>query len=368
MPNPSISVLAEAVQYNCHVSDARHGADDSLCIYLMKMREYFRWEKHLPYGASLEREQVGEWLQAREQLWQELEEAEMRPIEIDGRCYDPFDAEAINSRLAPLGLVYSSGLGNRAKPHFVLGALEQRRSSEGYSVFVVADEYARDLTAPPAMTLGRTIFVRRESLRRYLWEKLEGWRWHRPENALGRAFACYDFEGALEASLEAMTEREIKVLLLHEQGEYEAGQRLGEDWNAMLTALANTPAELMARAVRDHLADCLVTLPALAEAGEPASLHFYVGTLTGMRLHLFPALNDAYAAWRETDTTDAFARLADQGRAHWAQVAEGMLVLYRQHGGSTPRAIPAKGPDENPETIHDAVPDAIRHLVESSRL
>ncbi len=30
MPNPAISVLAEAVQYNCHVSDARHGADDSL--------------------------------------------------------------------------------------------------------------------------------------------------------------------------------------------------------------------------------------------------------------------------------------------------------------------------------------------------
>lgn len=153
MPNPAISVLAEAVQYNCHVSDARHGADDSLCIYLMKMREYFRWEKHLPYGASLEREQVGAWLQAREQLWEELEEAEMRPIEIDGQRYDPFDAEAINSQLTPLGLVYSGGLGNRAKPHFVLGALEQRRSSEGYSVFVVAREYARDLSAPPAMTL-----------------------------------------------------------------------------------------------------------------------------------------------------------------------------------------------------------------------
>ncbi|SDW37264.1 Sfum_1244 family protein [Thiocapsa roseopersicina] len=364
MPNPAISVLAEAVQYNCHVSDARHGADDSLCIYLMKMREYFRWEKHLPYGASLEREQVGEWLQAREQLWEELEEAEMRPIEIDGQRYDPFDAEAINSRLAPLGLVYSGGLGNRAKPHFVLGALEQRRSSDGYSVFVVADEYARDLTAPPAMTLGRTIFVRRESLQRYLWEKLEGWRWHRPDNALGRAFACYDFEGALEASLDAMTEREIKTLLLHEQGEYAAGQRLGEDWNAMLMTLANTPAELMARAVRDHLADCLVTLPALAEAGEPASLHFHIGTLTGMRLHLFPALNDAYASWLETDSTDALAQLADQGRAHWEQVAEEMLVLYRRHDGEMPDSSPAGSRPASP----DKVPDAIRQLVESKRL
>jgi hypothetical protein len=356
MPNPSVSALAEAVQYNCHVSDARHGADDSLCIYLMKMREYFRWEKHLPYGASLEREQVGAWLQEREQLWEQLEEAEMQPIEIDGKRYDPFDAEAINTRLAPLGLVYSGGLGNRAKPHFVLGALEQHRRSDGCSVFVVADEYARDLTAPPAMTLGRTIFVRREALRRYLWEKLEGWRWHRADNALGRAFACYDFEDALEPSLDAMTEREINTLLLHEQGEYAAGQRLGADWNAMLTELAHTPGELMARAVRDHLADCLVTLPALADSDEPASLHFYIGTLTGMRLHLFPALRDAYASWLKDRDTGGFARIADRGRTHWERVAEEMLRLYRRQGGG------------EPDALRGSVADAVSRLVEAHRL
>ncbi|CRI66719.1 conserved hypothetical protein [Thiocapsa sp. KS1] len=357
MPNPAVSDLAEAVQYNCHISDARYGADDSLCVYLMKMREYFRWEKHLPYGASLEREQVGEWLQAREQLWEELEGAELRPIEIDGACYDPFDAEAINARLAPRGLVYSGGLGNRSKPHFFLGALEQRRSNQGYSVFVVANEYARDLTAPPAMTLGRTIFVRREALRRFLWEKLEGWRWNRPDNALGRAFACYDFEEALEASLDAMTEREIKTLLLHEQGEYEAGQCLGEDWNAMLMDLSRTPAELMARAVRDHLADCLVTLPALADTGEPSSLHLYIGTLTGMRQHLFPTLRDAYAAWLEDRDHGLFTRIADQGRAHWERVADGMLTLWRRDGA-----------DDTPDAGPDAFPNAIRTLVEANRL
>jgi hypothetical protein len=35
----------------------------------------------------------------------------------------------------------------------------------------------------------------------------------------------------------------------------------------MLLDLAQTPAELMARAVRDHLADCLVTLPRLDSSG-----------------------------------------------------------------------------------------------------
>jgi hypothetical protein len=38
-----------------------------------------------------------------------------------------------------------------------------------------------------------------------------------------------------------MIEREITTLLLHEQGEYTAGQCLGENWNAMLMDLARTP-------------------------------------------------------------------------------------------------------------------------------
>ena len=265
-----LNILAGVVQHNCHISDARHGADYSLCIYLMKMREYFRWEQRLPYGAALQKDAVGDWLQAREQLWEQLEDADLAPLCIDGQDYDPYDADAINDALSPHGLVYSSGLGNRAKPHFFLGELERHAQNGACSVYVAASEYARDLTAPPAMTRGSSIFLRRESLSRMLWEKLESWRWNRPDNALGRAFACYDFDTDLDASLAAMTDREVDNALLHEQGEYQAGQLLGDDaWNAMLLDLAETPAELMARAVRDHLADCLVTLPrigALARA------------------------------------------------------------------------------------------------------
>ncbi|MBK1719552.1 Sfum_1244 family protein [Thiocystis violacea] len=331
--------LAETVQYNCHISDARHGADDSLCIYLMRMREYFRWEQRLPFGAPLERERVGEWLQAREQLWEELEQAEWRPIEIDGRSYDPFDTETINTQLAPRGLVYSGGLGHRAKPHFVLGDLERQQRTADRSIFVVAGEYARDLTAPPAMTLGHSLFVRRESLRRLLWEKLESWRWNRPNNALGRAFACHDFDQALDDSLEAMTEREIRTLLLHEEGEYLAGQRLGEDWNRMLLDLAHTPAEIMARAVRDHLADCLVTLPVLTEDGATASLHFLIGNLSNMRREIFPSLWLAYEQWLTSQDPAVFMDIARQGRRHWEEVALGMLDRHRQGGAQAAEPI-----------------------------
>jgi hypothetical protein len=178
------------------------------------------------------------------------------------------------------------------------------------------------------MTRDRTIFVRRESLRRMLWEKLESWRWSRPQNALGRAFACYDFEGALNASLDAMTEREIEAVLLHETGEYEAGVRLGDAWNRMLLDLSHTPAEIMARAVRDHLADCISTLPALIRDGDAPPLHFYVGNLTSMRREIFPALTQAYADWLESGDTASLADVAEAGAAHWETLARRMLALH----------------------------------------
>jgi hypothetical protein len=132
--------------------------------------------------------------------------------------------------------------------------------------------------------------------------------------------------------------------LLHEQGERAAGERLGPDWNRMVLDLAHTPAEIMARAVRDHLADCLVTLPTLAQTAEPASLHFYVGNLTAMRKEVFPALLDAYQAWWDQTSTGVwnarvFAALALRGGAHWEQVASGMLALHRERGADAAPAI-----------------------------
>ncbi|HBG94601.1 MAG TPA: hypothetical protein DDY14_04580 [Chromatiaceae bacterium] len=344
MNQQQLNILVNAVQHNCDISDARHGADYSLCVYLMKMREYYRWEQRLPYGAALEKDAVGNWLQAREQLWEALEDADWQSLCIAEQEYDPYDANAINQALAPHGLVYSSGLGQRAKPHFFLGRLERRTRIGGYSVYVAAAEYARDLTAPPAMSLGDQIFLRRESLRRVLWEKLESWRWNRPDNALGQAFACYDFDADLEGSLTAMTDCEIDNTLLHEQGEYLAGNILDNAaWNAMLLDLIQTPAELMARAVRDHLADCLVTLPGIGDrlaadmATGCAALHFYIGNLSPMRAKIFPKLESFYQTWRQHHDNTALRDLAKLGRAHWQRLGRQMIGLHRTHGsGAAP--------------------------------
>ncbi len=329
------------MQHNCHISDARHGSEYGLCTYLMKMREFFRWERGLGFSDTLPQGDVGDWLSDRENLWAELGESEFAPLQIDGREYDPFDAESVNQALYGYGLVYSGGVGNSGRPHFFLGELQHWEHREGFSLLVSGRELARDLTAPPAMSRDDVIFIRRESLRRMLWEKLESWRWNRPDNAMGRAFSCYDFERDLEGSLEMMTDSELDLVLLHEQGECGAGALLGAQWNEMLRDLSHTPAELAARAVRDHLADCMVTLPSLIDMQRPHSIHFFIGNLSAMRRELFPQLRSAYDQWLASGDPQAIRETADRGKHHWESVAAEMLALHSEHGGAAAAPIRA---------------------------
>jgi hypothetical protein len=337
--NGSLRELCCAVQRNCHISDARHGTDYGLCTYLLKMREYYRWEHGLDYGASLANESVGEWLSSREALWERLSEHDYAPLPLLGEKFDPFDAERINRRLEPLGLVYSAGYGLRHKPLFFLGHLERREEPGGVSVWVAGRELARDLMAPAAMSQGDHIYLRQESLRRMLWEKLESWRWQRRDNAQGRAFAYYDFEGDLELALEQMAAKELDALALHERGEHLIGRELGAAWNRLLSALGHSPAELMVRAVRDHWADCRVTLPCLLEREDAASIHFYLGGLTGMRKTLFPALERAYEAWHEQGDWSLLGRCVAQGEAHWALLARRLASYEAASAKRTRREI-----------------------------
>ncbi len=330
--NRFVEKLQQSVQRNCDISDAQWGAEYGLCTYLMKMREYYRWEHGMAYGERLPKDEVGDWLMAREQLWEGLQGVAFERLEVDGELYDPFDTEAINRKLTPLGLVYSGGVGRSGRSHFFLAWLERHEAPEEFSLYVAGSELARDLSSPPAMNCGQAIFVRRESLRRMLWEKLENWRWSRPENALGRAFSCYDFEGDLDVALDAMTDAEMETLLLHERGEYEAGRLLGQRWNDMVLSLSHTPAELMARAVRDHLADCTMTLPHLLDEGRDASIHFVLGNFSAMRKSLFPSLQEAYDTWVTTSDRRRLRVVSAEGRAHWQAIAERMLDLYHRFG------------------------------------
>ena len=332
MKHPETPPLCEVVQRNCDISDARHASDYTLCVYLLKMREYYRWEKGYPFSAPMSKDEISQWLVAREQLWETLENEPFGHIQLQSRQLDPFDTEEINRMLLPSGYVYSGGFGHRAIPHFFMARLEKRIHYNDFTILISADECARDLVAPPAMTLGKTIFIRRESLRRMLWEKVQEWRWHKLDNAMARALSVYGFDEDLDAAIEQMTDAETRTVILHEIGEIMAGEQLGEAWGEMMICLPRSRGEIMARAVRDHLADSLSTLPSLLEDQNPTALHFYMANLTAMRRDLFPAFDDAYRNWTETDKLDKLKEVILQGQEHWLSLGRRMLDLYNRYG------------------------------------
>lgn len=321
--------LAGAVQRNCDISDARHAGDYGLCTFLLKMREYYRWESDLPLSSTLSRDDIGDWLGARERMWDRVEADAFAPLPLEPGALDPFDAVSANRELLPQGWVYGAGYGRLRKPVFFLGRLLRAEERAGYTLLVSSREHARELAAPPAMLQGRTLYVRRESVRRYLWEKIEEWQWRRQGGAMARALAAYDFSlGAdFDAALARMADNEIESMVLHELGEAMAGELLGEAWGEMTLAVAPARGEAIVRAVRDLLADCISTLPALLARGNLPALHFHFATFDAPRRQLFPQALEAYEEFSRSGDLRPLHRLAREGKERWLECARGLLAL-----------------------------------------
>ena len=335
MNDLKLGAIVGAVQRNCHISDAQFAGDLTLCTFLLKMRELYRWEHDIPLTREMPRAEVGEWMNQRERLWETVEHAGYEPLPLAGGPIDPFEVAAINRELAARGLVYSGGYGRACKPHFFLGSLIRSETLDGFQIYVSGCEYARDLDAPPGMLLDDTIFARAESLTRWLWEKYEEWRWNRRNEAMARAVGHYPFDEDTDTALRAMTETEIESVILHELGEARASAELGEAWPALLADLMRSRAEIMARAARDLYADCLSTLPGLLERGDAAALHFFFANFVGMRRRLFPELAGAYRDWAETDDAAGWRRIGEvaaRSRPRWRRTMDEMLALHRRHG------------------------------------
>jgi hypothetical protein len=318
--------LCLQVQRNCDIADAQYAGNDTLCTYLLKMREFYRWLRRLPYSAALNRDEVGDWVIRQERRWEELQDKSLEPLPLGESRFDPFDHEAVNRSLDAYGMVYGAGYGRGARPLFFLGALVSREDFDGYRIYVVGEEAARDLSAPPAMSQGELIFVRRESIRRMLHETMEAWQLRgAPDDAMARALRAYGHEPGDEQTLEVMVDAEVESAVWHEVGEVLAGRLLGPGWQERVLEVCGTRGERVMRAVRDHLADSLTTLPALLQDGPSGALHFYFANLSGMRAMLVPQLRQAYEQSVRDGSLEPLKRLVAPLREHWLGVARRLL-------------------------------------------
>jgi hypothetical protein len=146
---------------------------------------------------------------------------------------------------------------------------------------------------------------------------------------MGRAIASFDLDGDIDSALDALTATVLVTVLLHEKGELLAGKRLGPEWEQMLAGLSRSRPEIMIRAVRDHLADALSTLPGLVANGEDAALHFYFANLPNMHKHLFPSLVEAYASWLDRGRRSSIEKLIPKSESHWSALSRRILEIHR---------------------------------------
>ncbi len=338
-----LGALISAVQRNCDISDAKYAGDLTLCTFLLKMRELYRWEHDIPLSAHIPRSEVGDWINARSAMWEQIETDPYTPLPLPLGEVDPFEVSRANAELIPQGLVYSGGYGRQCKPHFFLGQLMRTETRHGHRVHVSGCEYARDLDAPPGMMLDGTVFVRTEALKHWLWERYEEWRFNPKRNeAMARAVAHYPFERSPEVALAAMTASETEAVILHELGEARAEADLGEAWSALLLSVMRGRAEIIARAVRDLYADCLSTLPGLIERDEPATLHFFFANFVGMRRKLYPELMEAYRRWSDTGDLAVLRQVAREGLDRWGHTAHELIALHQARGEAVGDEIEAR--------------------------
>jgi hypothetical protein len=291
--------IVSQVRRNCNISDSRHAGLYSVCGLALRLRDLYKWENGLDPWVERESSEILEWIASKEEQWLDLLDLDFIEITIDGSSYDPFDATGINRVLNPDGFFYGAGYVHSLKPSFFLGVLQDQRQVDGYTVYTLGRELARDLLTTPALSQDNCIVVRQESAKLFLWDlilftKKSG------QEALNFGLENYGLtrrdSEAVHRNLARISAAETEIYLYHELGELRDTAFEPALWREIVATFPHTPIELLARSVKDVLADTneYGTLRHIVEKRKAGSLGLYVAFLDGLRKELFPELTEAF--------------------------------------------------------------------------
>lgn len=289
----ALTALKQSVQQNCCISDARYAREYTLCVYLLRMREYYRWHHQLPFLHKLNVDNVGDWVADQESRWDEIEQHPYQPIRINSQTFDPFDHQSINHSLRDDDLVYSAGIGRLGQPLFTLATLLDYRQTGLIDSFDCGDELARGSVSVPAMSTGSQIIVKRAGVREQIWNMYDEWLLRRNPGPMARVVAHFGFvrDESLEDRLTLAANELTPLFVAHERGEVQAGSVLGDSYREMTASTAGSTHEHYFRAVRDLLADTTATWPTISRQASPLYLDFWLASLSGIRLELMKKTN-----------------------------------------------------------------------------
>ncbi len=303
-----------------------------MCIYLLRMQEFYRWKEAVPLDEPLNPDILGSWVRDTEDYWDSIEHNNFRPVTIDGKDYDPFYTSEINQGLDQYNLVYSAGIGRLGQPHFVLGECTERTAIP-YPKIDFGKELARDIITLPAMTCNGTIFIRHESIVRMLWQMVSEWRLKMPVGPMANVVNHFQLDGNAKTPQIETAAKELSPLLIHhEYGEIEATKLLGAGYSQMIIDLQGNRGEIYARAVADLLADSLGTWPYLVKTGSTVHLDFWLASLFGVREELFTSTDFHTHLTSAGIPLKAMADLIEPEQNKWQHVATELLDAFTREG------------------------------------
>jgi hypothetical protein len=327
--------ILPAVRANCLISDAVHSGLYSLCGLFLRLKDLYLWEQGLAPWSAISKEQLLAWIEEKEALWGESLEAPFHSLRIDKKPFDILDSSKINQQLLPLGLFYGAGFGRGLKPAFFLGRVQKRFSIQGFQTVVLDREYACDLFLMPALRQGKTIVIRLEPLRFFLWGKIqETEQFERQATALALSYYGWDWDSPPGKQLEGLVRREMPAFLYHELGEAKDRTLPQGIWRRILSTYPHSRIEIYLRSLKDLLADThpAGTLPFIIGEKRKGSLAFYLSNLKGMAKALFPDMIPAVKQFREDENWPAIEEVRKRARQRFVQQGRRIRELFADLG------------------------------------
>lgn len=296
--------LINQVQYNCDVSDARDHGIYSMCSLVLKLRNLYKWETGGQPWTEPESSVLLDWIEAREQYWEDISERQFRRITVDGRSCAPDDVDSVNGTTNSRPLFYGAGHGRSMKAIFFLAEVRERLTVENCPVVLLGREHAREMASPFAMVQEGQVIIRTDPLRFFLYDHLQELR-SSCRSSIRFFLNSYGLlnDGGLDQQrladvLDEMAARELDLFIYHELGELLETSLKSETLQQMIGRFPGSIIEFVCRAVRDVLADTHPqgVLSHILQEQKPSTLALYVSFVDGLRQELFPELG---AAWKE---------------------------------------------------------------------
>ncbi len=289
--------ISRQVLHNCDISDAQHAGLYSTCGLALRLRDLYKWEHGLNPWQEKDTSEILDWIGEKEALWETLHDATYADLVIQGNRYDPFDTPMINAALASRGLFYGAGYAFRLKPTFFLAEIENKSQRNGYPVLTLGRELARDLLTLPALTQAQQVLLRTDSARLFLWDQMTYIKKSgRPalQFALEHCGLKKQDPEALQQHLSAILAVQTDNYIYHEIGELSDSTFDADIWRELIAAFPHSPIELLARGLKDLLADTHPngTIHHLVANRKLAGLGLYAAFLDGMLKELFPQLRE----------------------------------------------------------------------------